>query len=111
MAHLDRLLPSNTAVRNLLLLPLVIPFLTFVPVEIYALCGGVIYAHGSSASLLLLGAGMSMCVLAWECFAVPYVVLAARKNKTPLRQSDILSILLAVAYIFLAAFFILKLVG
>lgn len=95
--------------RKILLLPLIIPILTFVPIEIYLAGGGVLYAHGSAAELFLLGVVLSVCVLAWECFAVPYVVFSALKNRISLCRGDIFSIFLAVAYIFIAVLFVINL--
>lgn len=95
--------------RKILLLPLIIPFLTFVPVEIYLAGGGVLYAHGSAAEFFLLGVVLSACVLAWECFAVPYLVCRALKNKISLCRGDVFSIFLAVAYILIVVLFVINL--
>ena len=95
--------------RSILIAPLIVPLLTIVPVKIHTLLGGVLYAHGPSANFFLLGAAMSACVFAWECFAIPFVIIRAQKNHRPLKKTDLFCIMLAGAYVLLIAFLALVL--
>jgi len=95
MVATDLVRPSVKSI----LLPISLPLLILVPMELYLATGGVLYAHGSSMLLLLIAVSLGVAAFVWELLVVPVAAYRLMKNPTLRSRLNVLTVIAGAIYV------------